>query len=306
MAVTTEKIVEVKHLVKHYGKFKAVEDVSFDVFRGDVFGFLGPNGAGKSTTIRTMLSLIRPTGGELRLFGKNLSDNRNYILQKIGCIVEKPDFYKYLSAKKNIELFARISGVSIDKRKIEEIIEFVGLKGREKDKVGGFSHGMKQRLGIAQTLIHDPELIILDEPTTGLDPQGIIDIRNLILQLKNERNKTVVLSSHILSEIELIANRLVIINKGRSLVQGSVQELLSTQELIVSFTVNNPEEALRILQETNRQHLIHLVEKQQLLLHLSQEEIPLINKLFCEKDISIFSIESKRKLEDYFLKLISA
>ncbi|HSH66619.1 MAG TPA: ABC transporter ATP-binding protein, partial [Bacteroidia bacterium] len=196
MADTTEKIVEVKELVKHYGKFKAVENVSFDVFRGDVFGFLGPNGAGKSATIRTMLSLIRPTSGELHLFGKNLSKDRNYILKRIGCIVEKPDFYKYLSAQKNIELFARISGSPVKKAQIQEIIEFVGLKGREKDKVGGFSHGMKQRLGIAQTLIHDPELIILDEPTTGLDPQGIIDIRNLILQLKNERNKTIVLSSH--------------------------------------------------------------------------------------------------------------
>jgi len=306
MMSQTEKIVEVKHLVKHYGKFKAVEDVSFDVYRGDVFGFLGPNGAGKSTTIRTMLSLIRPTSGELHLFGKNLSTDRNYILQRIGCIVEKPDFYKYLSAQKNIELFARISGASVNKKKIQEIIEFVGLKGREKDKVGGFSHGMKQRLGIAQTLIHDPELIILDEPTTGLDPQGIIDIRNLILQLKNERNKTVVLSSHILSEIELIANRLVIINKGKSMVQGSVTELLNAQELIVSFSVDPVGKAQQILQLANMQHLISKVEEHNLLLHISQEEIPTVNKLFCDNGIQVYSIESKRKLEDYFLKLISA
>jgi ABC-type multidrug transport system ATPase subunit len=302
----TEKIVEVKHLVKHYGKFKAVEDVSFDVFQGDVFGFLGPNGAGKSTTIRTMLSLIRPTSGELRLFGKDLLTDRNYILRKIGCIVEKPDFYKYLSAQKNIELFARISGVDVDKKKILEIIEFVGLKGREKDKVAGFSHGMKQRLGIAQTLIHDPELIILDEPTTGLDPQGIIDIRNLILQLKNERNKTVVLSSHILSEIELIANRMVIINKGKSIVQGSVKDLLNAQELIVLFALDAVEKAKEVLQQANKSALIYKTEDNNLLLHLSQEEIPAINKLFCDNGIHVFSIESKRKLEDYFLKLISA
>jgi ABC-type multidrug transport system ATPase subunit len=306
MTAANEKIVEVKHLVKHYGKFKAVEDVSFDVFQGDVFGFLGPNGAGKSTTIRTMLSLIRPTNGELRLFGKDLLTDRNYILRKIGCIVEKPDFYKYLSAQKNIELFARISGVDVDKKKIQEIIEFVGLKGREKDKVAGFSHGMKQRLGIAQTLIHDPELIILDEPTTGLDPQGIIDIRNLILQLKNERHKTVVLSSHILSEIELIANRMVIINKGKSIVQGSVKDLLNAQELIVLFAVDDVEKAKEVLQQANKSQLVHKIEDNNLLLHLSQEEIPWINKLFCDKAIQVFSIESKRKLEDYFLKLISA
>lgn len=303
---TNEKIVEVKNLVKHYGKFKAVENVSFDVYRGDVFGFLGPNGAGKSTTIRTMLSLIRPTSGDLHLFGKELSANRNYILRKIGCIVEKPDFYKYLSAQKNIEIFARVSGISVDKKKVQEIIEFVGLKGREKDKVGGFSHGMKQRLGIAQTLIHDPELIILDEPTTGLDPQGIIDIRNLILQLKNERNKTIVLSSHILSEIELIANRLVIINKGKSLVQGAVNELLNAQELIVSFSVDNALKAKELLQQQNMHQLINKIEDNNLLLHLSQQEIPVINKLFCNNGVNVFSIESKRKLEDYFLKLISA
>ena len=306
MSDSEEKIVEVKHLVKHYGKFHAVEDVSFDVFRGDVFGFLGPNGAGKSTTIRTLLSLIKPTKGEIRLFGKDLIKNRNYILQRIGCIVEKPDFYKYLSAEKNIEIFARLSGVTVTKSKVHEIIEFVGLKGREKDKLGGFSHGMKQRLGIAQTLIHDPELIILDEPTTGLDPQGIIDIRNLILQLKNERNKTVLLSSHILSEIELIANRMVILSKGKTIVQGSVSELLNAQELVVSFSVDNIEKAKQLLGSLPEKNILDKIEDQNLLLHISQERIPVINKLFCDNDIKVFSIEAKRKLEDYFLKLINA
>lgn len=305
MLETTEKIVEVKHLVKHFGKFKAVENVNFDVYRGDVFGFLGPNGAGKSTTIRTLLSLIKPTSGELNLFGKQLSTNRNYILRKIGCIVEKPDFYKYLSAEKNIEIFARVSGVSITKSKVHEMIEFVGLKGREKDKLNGFSHGMKQRLGIAQTLIHDPELIILDEPTTGLDPQGIIDIRNLILQLKNERNKTVLLSSHILSEIELIANRMVIINKGKTMVQGSVKDLLNAQELVVSFIVDDLATARQLL-ENNAVRDVAQGENNNLLLHISQEKIPVINKLFCNNGISVYSIEAKRKLEDYFLKLINS
>lgn len=302
---SSEKIIEVKNLVKHYGKFHAVEDVSFDVYRGDVFGFLGPNGAGKSTTIRTMLSLISPTSGELKLFGKNLLTDRNYILSKIGCIVEKPDFYKYLSAQKNLEIFARLSGVTADKKKVLEILDFVGLKGREKDKVSGFSHGMKQRLGIAQTLIHDPELIILDEPTTGLDPQGIIDIRNLILQLKNERNKTVLLSSHILSEIELIANRMVIINKGRTIVQGSVSDLLNGQELIVSFNVDNAGKAIQLLNSNNITIDKDSIQGNNLLLHIAQENIPVVNKLFCDNNVNVFSIETKRKLEDYFLKLIN-
>lgn len=302
---TPEKIVEIKHLVKHYGKFNAVDDVSFDVYRGDVFGFLGPNGAGKSTTIRTMLSLIKPTSGEIKMFGRDLSKERNFILSRIGCIVEKPDFYRYLSAEKNIEIFARLSGIKVTKKKVHEIIEFVGLKGREKDKLKGFSHGMKQRLGIAQTLIHDPELIILDEPTTGLDPQGIIDTRNLILQLRNEKKKTVLLSSHILSEIELIANRMVIINKGRTIVQGSVSELLGGQELIVSFEVDNIEKAKEIIQQKANGSELNTIEGNSLLLHISQGDIPIINKLLCENGINVFSIGTKRKLEDYFLKLIN-
>ena len=172
--------------------------------------------------------------------------------------------------------------------------------------MSGFSHGMKQRLGIAQTLIHNPELIILDEPTTGLDPQGIIDIRNLILQLKNEQNKTILLSSHILSEIELIANRMVIINKGKSIVQGSVSELLNAQELIVSFSVDNIDKAKILLEQASMKELIDKVEETNILLHISQEKIPVINKLFCDNDVNVFSIEAKRKLEDYFLKLIKA
>lgn len=300
----SDKIIEVKQLAKYYGKFKAVEDVSFDVYPGDVFGFLGPNGAGKSTTIRTMLSLITPTSGETRLFGRDLAHNRSYILSRIGCIVEKPDFYKYLSAQKNLEIFGRISGASITRSKIGEMLEFVGLKGREKDKVAGFSHGMKQRLGIAQTLLHDPELIILDEPTTGLDPQGIIDIRNLILQLKNERNKTVVLSSHILSEIELIANRMVIINKGRSLVQGSVSELLNNQELIVRIELDDLQKALQVMSDRWPQLEIEATGPNSLLIHLSHEIIPQVNNSLSAAGVNVFAIESKRKLEDYFLKLV--
>jgi ABC-type multidrug transport system ATPase subunit len=299
------KIVEVKNLVKNYGTFCAVKDVSFDVFENDVFGFLGPNGAGKSTTIRTILSLIKPTSGTINLFGKSLTENRNFILSKIGCIVEKPDFYKYLSAQKNLELFARISGNSITKLKISELIDFVGLNGREKDKVSGFSHGMKQRLGIAQTLLHNPDLIILDEPTTGLDPQGIIDIRNLILQLKNEKNKTVIISSHILSEIELIANRMIIINKGKTLVQGGVSELLNSQEIIVVFKTDASDKALFILKQSPFSNCETTVQDSSILIHTSSDSIPIINKLFCDNDINVSSIETKRKLEDYFLRLIN-
>lgn len=305
MTFSSEKIIEVKHLVKHYGKFKALEDVSFEVYKGDVLGFLGPNGAGKSTTIRAILSLIKPTSGEIKLFGKDPVKDHKYIFSRIGCIVEKPDFYLYLSAQKNLEIFARLTGVELKKNRITEIIDFVGLKGREKDKLKGFSNGMKQRLGIAQTLIHDPELIILDEPTTGLDPQGILDIRNLILQLKNEYNKTILLSSHLLSEIELIANRMVIINKGKTLVQGSVADLLNEQELIVSFTLDDIEKARSLLASFGIEKQFITINQNNLLLQISNDKIPAVNKLFCDNAIKVFSIETKRKLEDYFLKLIN-
>lgn len=305
MTFSSEKIIEVKHLVKHYGKFKALEDVSFEVYKGDVLGFLGPNGAGKSTTIRAILSLIKPTGGEIKLFGKDPVKDHKYIFSRIGCIVEKPDFYLYLSAQKNLEIFARLTGVELKKNRITEIIDFVGLKGREKDKLKGFSNGMKQRLGIAQTLIHDPELIILDEPTTGLDPQGILDIRNLILKLKNEYNKTILLSSHLLSEIELIANRMVIINKGKTLVQGSVADLLNEQELIVSFTLDDIDKAKSLLASFGIEKQFISSSQNNLLLQISNDKIPAVNKLFCDNAIKVFSIETKRKLEDYFLKLIN-
>jgi ABC-type multidrug transport system ATPase subunit len=300
-----EKIVEVKNLVKNYGSFCAVKDVSFDVYVGDVFGFLGPNGAGKSTTLRTLLSLIKPTKGSIKVFDKDLQENRNLILSKIGCIVEKPDFYKYLSAQKNLEIFARISGVTVPKTKIGELMEFVGLKGREKDRVSGFSHGMKQRLGIAQTLMHDPDLIVLDEPTTGLDPQGIIEIRNLILSLKNDKQKTVVLSSHILSEIELIANRMIIINKGETIVQGSVSELLNAQELVVSFTVNDIVLAKQVIGSSAFSAQIASFSECSFLIHTEQANIAAINKLLCDNNVLVSAIESRRKLEDYFLKLIA-
>jgi ABC-type multidrug transport system ATPase subunit len=298
-----EKIIEVSHLVKHYGNIKAVDDASFDVYRGDVFGFLGPNGAGKSTTIRTLLSLVKPSSGQIRIFNKDLTTHRNYILKRIGCIVEKPDFYNYLSAEKNLEVFARISGLSISRTKVHEMLEFVGLKGREKDRLRSYSQGMKQRLGIAQTLLHDPELIILDEPTTGLDPQGIIDIRKLIVQLKTERQKTVMLSSHILSEIELIANRMVIIHKGKTIVQGSVIELLDAENMIVTFRVDDIEKAKQLSQSSPLNLIIESIYDKTLAIHISKERIPELNKRLCENGIRVFSIEAKRKLEDYFLKL---
>jgi ABC-type multidrug transport system ATPase subunit len=293
-------VIKVKDLKKKFGDFEAVKNVSFHVNEGDVFGFLGPNGAGKSTTLRCLLSLIKPNEGEIQLFGKNLQTNRKEILAKIGCIIEKPDFYKYLSAQKNLEIFARISGAQVRPKEIEAMLEFVGLADRAKHKVKGFSHGMKQRLGIAQTLLHKPDLIILDEPTTGLDPQGIIDIRNLILRLKNEQCKTILLSSHQLSEIELIANRMLIINKGLSIVEGNVADLINTEVLIVKFEVNDAAKAKSVLPDFK----VEIINSVTVEILLNRNAISDINKKLVEANVLVNAIEPKRKLEDFFIKTI--
>jgi ABC-type multidrug transport system ATPase subunit len=230
-----EKIIEIKNLSKQFKELRAVNKLNLNVHKGDVFGFLGPNGAGKSTTIRMLLTLIRPTEGEIKIFGKPLRENRAEILKKIGAIVEKPDFYGYLSAYKNLEILARISKADHSNNKIMEVLELVGLEKRYKSKVKTFSHGMKQRLGLAQALLHDPELIILDEPTTGLDPQGMKEIRELIIFLSKEKGKTILLSSHILYEVELVANRMIILSKGTTRIEGEVNDLLNANDLKVTF-----------------------------------------------------------------------
>jgi ABC-type multidrug transport system ATPase subunit len=298
-----DQVIKVRGLKKNYGDFNAVDNLDLDVYRGDVFGFLGPNGAGKSTTIRMLLSLIKPTEGSIEIFGKDLLNERNFILSKIGCIVEKPDFYKYLSAKKNLELLAGVSGVAVNAKKIDELLEFVGLSGRGNDFVKTYSHGMKQRLGLAQALLHDPELIILDEPTTGLDPQGIIDIRNLILYLSKEKGKTVFLSSHILSEMELIATRLAIINKGKTVAQGELNVLLNDDNRVVRLKVSSPEKVKILIADTSWMDKFIGDENGDFTFHLHYNEIPELNKFLMYNDIEVYSIESRRQLEDYFLKL---
>ena len=298
-----ENVIELNDLVKIYDKHVAVNHLNLTVPKGEILGLLGPNGAGKSTTIRMMLSLIKPNSGSIKIFGKSLFEKRNEILQNIGCIIEKPDFYLYLSARKNLELFAKMSKINPTKKMLDEVIELVGLKGRDTDKVKTYSHGMKQRLGIAQALIHNPDLIILDEPTTGLDPQGIIDLRNLIFQLKNEKNKTVVLSSHILSEIELIADSMAIINKGEVAVQGKVNELLSTEDLLVFIEPINIAQLQATLANSQWRKNEVSVDKTQISLRLSKEEIPALINYLTENKVELFAIQYRKKLEDYFLKL---
>ena len=290
-------------MTKRFKEVLAVDQLNFSVKRGDVFGFLGPNGAGKSTTIRMILSLIKPTSGSIKIFGKSLIDNRMEILSNVGAIVEKPDFYLYLPAIKNLEILAKISGKEVSRKRIIELLELVGLNDRAKSKVKTYSHGMKQRLGIAQTLLHDPELIVLDEPTTGLDPQGMKEIRDLILRLSKEENKTIFLSSHILSEIELVANRMIIINKGHKIVEGEVSELLNTNKLKVTIEVENIELTKKVLENTKWFDKIESIAANKISVNIENKEISGLNKFLVENNVLVNALVPIRSLEDYFLSI---
>lgn len=302
---SVEKVIQISSLSKRFKDLLAVDELELHVNRGDVFGFLGPNGAGKSTTIRMMLSLISPTSGTINIFGKSLLENRKEILKNIGAIVEKPDFYQYLPAIKNLEILAKISGKEVSSKRIIELLDLVGLKDRAGSKVKTYSHGMKQRLGIAQALLHDPELIVLDEPTTGLDPQGMKEIRDLILRLSKDENKTIFLSSHILSEIELVANRMIIINKGKKIVEGEVSNLLNSNKLKVTVEVENIATVKNILETTKWLNQIESISANKINFNLEQNEIPLLNKFLVENGIMVNALVPVRSLEDYFLNLTS-
>ncbi len=303
--LSTDIVIEISRLTKQFKDVLAVDKLDLNVFKGDVFGFLGPNGAGKSTTIRMILSLISPSSGSIKIFDKDLLTSRREILKNVGAIVEKPDFYNYISAQKNLEILAKISGKEVTGKRITELLELVGLQNRAGSKVKTYSHGMKQRLGIAQALLHNPELIILDEPTTGLDPQGVKEIRDLIIRLSKEENKTIFLSSHILSEIEIIANRMIIINKGTKIVEGEVGKLLNPNVLKVSIEVDNTETAVNLLQTTVWVKNIESVSGKNINITLEQNDIPSVNKYLVENGLNVSALVPVRSLEDYFLSITS-
>ena len=301
--MSDERIIEVSGLSKTFKEVKAVNNLNLNVYKGDVFGFLGPNGAGKSTTIRMLLSLINPGEGDIQIFGKSLKKERISILRRVGAIVEKPDFYGYLSAFKNLEILGRISGRDVTRKRIMEILELVGLEKRSGSKVKTFSHGMKQRLGLAQSLLHDPDLIILDEPTTGLDPQGMKEIRELIIHLSRDQQKTLFLSSHILYEVELVANRMTIINKGKTVVEGTVSDLLNSDKMKVTFEVDNAEKARVLLNETDFIKDLDSIVKNTMIFSLSADRIAPLNKYLVENNIEVSALIPTRSLEEFFLNI---
>jgi ABC-type multidrug transport system ATPase subunit len=299
-----QSVIQVKHLSKNFKDFKAVSDLSFTVNQGDIYGFLGQNGAGKSTTIRMLLSLITPTEGSIEIFGMKLSTHRSEILKQTGAVIEKPDVYKYLTAYENLQLFSKISGgKQADRSQILAQLETVGLAERAESKVKTFSQGMKQRLGIAIALIHNPQLIILDEPVNGLDPQGIADIRNLILHLSRDLGKTVVVSSHLLSEIQLIANRLLIIDCGKKIIEGNAADLFDPAQTIVELETPNNKQSLATLQQSTLASLLQPVREHTIVFKTHRDNIPALNRSLMELNIPVLSLQPRHSLEDYFLQV---
>ncbi|HEY44023.1 MAG TPA: ABC transporter ATP-binding protein [Anaerolineae bacterium] len=238
-------VIRTYDLTKRFKKLTAVNEVNFAVKRGEVFGFLGPNGAGKTTTIAMLLGLVRPTAGSAEVLGHDIRHNLSTALRRVGAIVETPAFYPYMSGIDNLRVFARIDGGDTEEH-IPAILEQVGLTGRGKDKVGTYSQGMRQRLGLGAALLGDPELLILDEPTNGLDPAGMQEMRVLIRYLADEQSKTVFLSSHLLHEIEQVCDRVLILNKGQVIAQGKVKELLS-QAHAIELRIEGAERAAEVL-----------------------------------------------------------
>ncbi|MBW1618290.1 ABC transporter ATP-binding protein [Empedobacter falsenii] len=292
------KVLEINQLTKKFGSFTAVNNVSFSVEKGNVYGLLGPNGSGKSTTLGMILNVINPTAGSWKWFDQE-PDNDS--LKKIGAIIESPKFYPYLSAEKNLEIVADIKEVNYGK--IDEKLELVGLLSRKKDKFQQYSLGMKQRLAIAAALLNDPEVLILDEPTNGLDPQGIIQIRELIIKIA-QQGTTIILASHLLDEVEKVCSHVVVLNQGKMLYAGSVDQMNSSFGSIevaaqnmesLEYTLKTFSFVSKVTKENNKLFAV-----------LSEEKDPAeINKMLYEQGIIVnHLVKRKESLEQQFFQLI--
>ncbi len=296
----SETILETAGLSKRFGNRWAVKDLNLDVRAGDVFGFLGPNGAGKSTTIRMILTLLTPTSGTVKIFGKEVRENRTSILSRVCGIVEKPDFYLFLTAYKNLELLGNLTR-KVTKDEIFETLEIVGLKSRADDKVKTFSHGMKQRLGIAQAILTKPDLVILDEPTSGLDPQGMKEVRELVLKLSKEHGTTIFLSSHLLTEVEAVAKRMAVLNHGQLIAQGAVSDLLDGDSSYYTIQASPQDEALKVLRNTPWVEIVAAANGIDVRIDSRREAE--LNRLLVTAGVDVSAFAAKRSLEDYFLKI---
>ncbi|PEC20006.1 bacitracin ABC transporter ATP-binding protein [Bacillus cereus] len=300
MPIMGTYIVETEDLTKTYGAVNSVNQLQMQVGKGEIYGFLGPNGAGKTTTIRMLLGLIKPTTGNIKVFNRDLKTNRIDILREVGSLVESPSYYGHLTGHENLEVIRQM--LQVPKKNIDEVLRIVRLE-KQKDKlVKQYSLGMKQRLGIAMALLGNPKLLILDEPTNGLDPAGIQEIRELIKQLPKQYDMTVVISSHLLNEMDQIATQVGIINSGQLIFQDKIEVLRKKSQASMKIRVNDVVKAHQILE----QHQIHLGLEGDCLVTYQQEDhlISHINHLLVQQNISVYRIEEeKHTLEEIFLSL---
>src|SRR5215470_10122412 len=297
-------VLSAEGLSKRFGDRVAVSDVSFEVASGEILGFLGPNGAGKTTTIRMLVGLARPDSGRIRIFGSDLSGHFVEAMKHVGSIVESPDLYRYLSGRENLLHFSRMLPDGAATR-IEELARLVNLEGRLDDKVSSYSLGMRQRLGIAQALLGNPDLLILDEPANGLDPAGIREIRQLIRSLAHERGLAVFVSSHLLAEVEQMCDRVAIIHRGRTLAAGSVQDLLERSTAgRTRFIVDSPEAAREVLARQGGVTEVSVEGRDAVTARVSRDAAPAAIAALVAAGVALFAVERPSStLEEVFLEV---
>jgi len=302
--MTQHPAVQIRHLTKRIGKKTIVDDLSFDIQPGEVFGFLGPNGAGKTTTIRMMVNLVSRTKGEVFIQGIDLSKHFSEAMKHVGVIVENPELYKFLTGYQNLKHFANMS-LGVDKQRIDELVKIVGLEGRIHDRVRTYSLGMRQRLGLAVVLLRRPSVLLLDEPTNGLDPAGIRELRDYLRLLANNEGIAVVVSSHLLAEMELMCDRVAIIQNGKLIDVRTLKELATDtgEEVAVTFEVEPMDRAVHLIQQQFPDMRLTSSEKQ-VVVATQREVIPDIVAALAAEQVRIFGVTATNKsLEDSFLEL---
>lgn len=295
-----EYVIETRNLTKQYGVQKSVSDLNIHVKRGRIYGLLGRNGAGKTTTMKMLLGLIKPTSGTVKIFGKSMIGNEKKILSRIGCLIESPGFYPNLTGTENLKIFARLRGIPA-KNAIKSALEVVGLPYNDKKLFSQYSLGMKQRLAIALAIMHDPELLILDEPINGLDPIGIAEVRDFIRELCDVRGKTILISSHILSEISLLADDIGIIDHGVLLEEESIAELEQKNSKYIHFVVSDAAQASRIIEKDFNTRNFAVENDHSLRIYDTDLSVSAINRSFIENGLEVSEAHTcEDSLEDYF------
>lgn len=300
---TNIPVLEIKNLCKFFGNRQILRDINMKVYPGEVLGFLGPNGSGKTTTIKSVLGLINIDMGEVYIAGKNIKSDFESAISNVGGIIENPEMYKYLSGRKNLMQYLRMYD-DIPESRIDEVVKIVGLQSRIDDKISRYSLGMRQRLGIAQAILHRPKLLILDEPTNGLDPAGIKELREIFKKLAHEEGCAVLVSSHMLAELEQMCDRVYVIDRGTMVSDMTIDEIhngKSEETIRYEIETDEVEKAASILSKLN---VAYEIEDGHLMMEIEKKQLPEVNKALVIEDVPVFGITPQKKsLEDAFMQI---